>query len=157
MATDTDSHCAVCGTPATTRCTGCVEGLDSKGDLNPTHYCTKACQGAHWDQHKRQCKLANARKQLYRGGELLQTIFYKYRAQFFDFKIGKVHKPEDTDTVFAIETRKQKDELLFPFPASLVKDGCDMKALLAWSACEYGVVYLFNQVKHVIKGMPSCL
>jgi len=153
MATSTDSQCAACGTPATTRCTGCTEGLDPKGDLCPTYYCAKACQVAHWDHHKRQCKLANARKQLYRGGELLQTIFYKYRGQFFDLKIDKIHKPEDTDTIFATETRKQKGEFLFPFPVSLVKDERDKKALLAWSACEYGVVYLFNLVQHVVRGM----
>lgn len=68
--------CANCGAPATLRCGGCVEGLDSNGDPSSTYYCIQKCQKDHRMIHKNDCKLAIDRRQLYRIGALVQHAFY---------------------------------------------------------------------------------
>lgn len=155
MAAIQENTCAACGKASTTRCAGCIEGIDQQGQLSPTYYCSKDCQRAHWSQHKAECKLANAHKVLYRGGELVQEMFYKYRERFFDLNISKVRHNPDTGTVGVYEGERVRDEILIPFPTHLFTDDRDKQAALAWSACEFGVGYLSNQVKQAIKGESS--
>ncbi|KAK6437201.1 hypothetical protein LTR95_006600 [Oleoguttula sp. CCFEE 5521] len=68
------NHCAVCGKDAKYRCAKCTEGLGAHGQVDINHYCGKDCQTAHWASHKGECKVKNARKQLYRAGHVLRTM-----------------------------------------------------------------------------------
>ncbi|OQO13547.1 hypothetical protein B0A48_01776 [Cryoendolithus antarcticus] len=69
------ASCAVCGKDAKDRCARCTEGLGSYGQVDITHYCGKDCQTTHWASHQGECKVKNARKQLYRAGDVLRRCF----------------------------------------------------------------------------------
>ncbi|OQO11033.1 hypothetical protein B0A48_05288 [Cryoendolithus antarcticus] len=69
------ASCAVCDKDAKYRCVKCTEGLGSHGQVDISHYCGKDCQTTHWAAHKGECKVKNARKQLYRAGYVLRQCF----------------------------------------------------------------------------------
>ena len=84
--------CASYTKPASLRCSGCIEGIDANGlPASPTQYCGKKCQIKHWKaSHKKECKMMNDRKHLYRAGEFVQVHFYKLRECAFDVFFDKV-------------------------------------------------------------------
>nr|OQO26285.1 hypothetical protein B0A51_07199 [Rachicladosporium sp. CCFEE 5018] len=89
------ASCAVCGKDAKHRCAKCTEGLVSHGQVDITHYCGRDCQTTHWTSHKGECKAKNARKQLYRAGDVLRQCFRVHSALLQKDMQMLSDKPED--------------------------------------------------------------
>jgi len=81
--------CACCGKiQATQRCSGCRDApLINGGHYSGASYCDKACQAAHWNVHKADCKkhrLAKRIRALDRAGNLLSQLFFVWREACYD-------------------------------------------------------------------------
>ena len=129
-----ERHCSVCGKACSKFCAGCKEGVDSDGDTTPTFYCGDACQRADWGTHQKQCRQANARKQLYRGAELFKTILLSTVKDAFardiyqvDDQAGKLHIHERVN-LFGGPT-------FFQFPDTLVASQDHKDAILTYCNC----------------------
>ncbi|KAK4549521.1 hypothetical protein LTR36_006518 [Oleoguttula mirabilis] len=154
MAAIQKAACEACGRASTTRCAGCIEGLDHYGQPSPTYYCNKTCQKAHWTEHKADCKLANTRKVLYRGGELLQKAFYTFRDVAFDLKITSVTKQGEALIVHD-QCIDMSQGPLFRFPDRMVADEVDKKSILTLNACNDAPAYLHELSKKVFQGVSG--
>ncbi|KAF2485490.1 hypothetical protein BDY17DRAFT_104693 [Neohortaea acidophila] len=148
------SQCAVCKVPTSKHCKRCAEGVDVDGALAQTFYCSITCQTADFPTHKAVCRSANDRKQLYRGGELLQKVFYAFREVAFDLEICDIKKTGN-DIHFYDPATGLKKGPLFPFPNndSLTTD--DKHAILTFSACGDGLAYMHELIEKVMEGIGS--
>lgn len=152
MASPTTNKCAHCGKDAKQCCSRCNEGVNVDGITSPTYYCGKECQTADYPAHKKICSNANARKQLYRGGEVLQQVFYAYREAAFDFVFSNLKKIEDGRLHIEEPTHVEGSGPLYRFPGHLVDNQQDKAALLTFLACTDGVGYMFELTKKVVDG-----
>ena len=143
--------CAVCGQSAKLRCSRCTEGLNVDGEPSPTYYCINTCQKADWSKHKITRKSANARKQLYRGGKLVQKVFYAYREAAFDLKIKDIKAKGDKLHIYD-DKFDWKEDPLFPFPNDLVMNEKDKAAIVMNMACTDAVAYMHELFKKVFAG-----
>lgn len=145
--------CACCGTPASRRCIGCIEGVDQHGNLSPTAYCSRECQEADWKKHKVECRYANYRKQLYRGALLVQQAFYIFRLIAFDFELAEVRSINGS-----LRIRVDRSELssgaapLYNFPDHLFSNFDDKKAVLCWLASDEAIAYMHELFSKTLKG-----
>ncbi|KAK5124852.1 hypothetical protein LTR85_001042 [Meristemomyces frigidus] len=153
MAATEQTACAACGKPASTRCAGCIEGLDQNGQLSLTYYCNKDCQRAHWPKHKNDCKLANARKVLYRGGEFLMTVWMAFREEAFDLCLGQAHKEGEELHVF--EGKWNGPQVLVRYQQHLASDPLDKEALLSHRACTDAVANIHGLILKIFAGIPK--
>lgn len=138
------SVCAACGQPATNRCVGCREGVDVNGDSLTTFYCSKTCQSGHWPTHKADCKTANARKHLYRVGDLGQQIFLQIRRATWTAVIDKVERVDGKLHVY--EGEAQSDRRLVDFPTELFQNKADEAAVLSHGASDVALVLIQQMV-----------
>lgn len=150
MATTEDAACAACGVASTTRCVGCIEGVDQYGRPLPTYYCTKDCQQRHWPKHRKDCRIANARKVLYRGGELLKTVWLAFREEAFDLRLSRVQRQGDKLHIY--EGKYEDTEVLVRYPQHLVSDPVEKQALLSHRACSDSSAYTYELVQKVFEG-----
>ena len=141
--------CAVCDSTDVTRCTGCLDHRDDNGVASPIYYCGKACQSAHWPEHKKACK-PNATTRLFRAGELLQKIFYVYRKHAFDHNIMKVANKDGKLVVHTDYSEPNKP--FFAFPNDAVHNLEDEQALLAFKACGDAVGIFHKLITKVLFG-----
>ena len=146
--------CVVCNKPATTLCSGCIEGLDVDGQLTLVYYCSKGCQKSHWKVHKADCKDANHRKLLYRAGDILQAVFYEFRDVTIYLPIAKLEKTEDGKTHLweayrEDETKKGRSH------EGLKLEGDVKKAVLSFMSCDQPLIYMHQLVKKVLSGRSS--
>jgi len=148
----TQTACAACGNSANKRCNGCIEGINHAGAPSPTFYCSTDCQKAHWAKHKAECKLADARKQLFRAGELLQAVFYIFREIAFDILIASVWEKGGNKMHFYEKEWEGHEEPLFMFPADSIPEDHDRHALLTHHACGDALAYLHEFSLKVTKG-----
>ncbi|KAF7870273.1 hypothetical protein EAF04_004021 [Stromatinia cepivora] len=87
------------------------------------------------------CKAHQARKRLYRAGDTLQEIFYRYRQTMFDKKIVKV---ESKNGKLYIHEGDYPDmtsnlDILHDFPDKLVQNKEDKQAILTYLAASDAV------------------
>ncbi|KAK5163940.1 uncharacterized protein LTR77_010335 [Saxophila tyrrhenica] len=151
MAEPPPGKCWTCGKETTKRCSKCAEGMNQEDVTTPTYYCGKDCQTADFKAHKAKCRQATARKQLYRGGDFLQDLFYFFREEAFDIDIvdvksqhGKLHTYEPA----------WNNEVTFPyfkFPGHLVTNQEDKFALLTMLCCNEPAAYMHKIVKKVFE------
>lgn len=153
MAVTQETTCTVCGKASTTRCGGCLEGVDHHGQPSPTYYCGKDCQKAHWTEHKNECKLANARKVLYRGGELLQKAYYAFREEAFDLLLCEVRK--EGRHLHVYEGVWEDRRVLVRYPHHLVSDPIDKQALLSHRACTDAVAHTYQLSRKIFEGITT--
>lgn len=151
-------QCANCGSSTTKVCPLCNEGLDKNVSPSDTCYCSKACQKADWEPHKSVCRLANARKQLYRGAALVQEVYYAFRETAFDIdpediKVigGKIHFSL-AKIVNIEEMAKAPEWPLFPFPKSALPELKDRQTLLVWNNCDDAMAYMHEFFEKAFKG-----
>lgn len=128
-----------------------------EGNTTPTYYCGVDCQRAAWKAHKIECRAANDRKLLYRGGNMLQDLFYHLREVLFDNSIEKVVKKGNQLTVY--ETTGDyatKQHLPFwPLPREGLDEDHDKAAVLTYWACS-DATYLLNElIERLSKGTAS--
>jgi hypothetical protein len=151
--------CQTCGATTSTRCSACSEGVDIEGNASPTYYCSAACQKTSYKKHKAACRDSNIRKQLYRGAQFVQDVFYAFREMTFTFKITKIEKA--VDTLHMYQTRTGIADIpIFPFPDHLVPETRDKQALLAYLSCTESLSSLTGLVRKALEGTnrrPKCL
>lgn len=82
----TPTPCAACGNtkPSMQSCTGCKFLTDSATTF-ATNYCDKACQKAHWQQHKSYCKFL---RMVCRSVSIFEKIFTTYTEMAADWGAG---------------------------------------------------------------------
>jgi hypothetical protein len=143
--------CTICDKPTIQRCSRCSEGLDENGEPlpSPTYYCSKTCQAANFQDHKAICRVANARKRLYRGALLVQQAFYTFREAAFDVQIPTFWKEGSTIHLYAQTTGEGP---LYPFSNQLSMNEEDKKAILTWNACGDAAAYMSKLVEKVLDG-----
>jgi hypothetical protein len=153
-----DSHnCTTCGEPAKQRCSKCSESVDRDGNAAPTYYCSTTCQRADCKKHKVLCRQSNARKQLFRGGEFLQKIFYALRQTLFDTEVLDVKL--EGNKIHVYETFEPKERIpfpIFPFPEDVALGETDKTAMLSFLACTDAVVLLNGITEKAIEGEDMC-
>ena len=145
--------CAVCGDSTSKKCGGCAEGLDVDGNSLPQpHFlCSDKCKLVDRPSHKDECNASKARKQLYRGGHLLQQMFYGFREVGFDLELVDVQVLGERIHTFDAEFDSSSGPL-YPFPDALVANGDVKKALLMVGACNDTLAYMFELTKKVLSG-----
>ena len=150
-------NCATCAQPAKQHCPRCIEGLDTECRPSPTYYCGKECQIKAWNKHKAICRGVTARKQLFRGGELLQEVFYTYREAAFDLNITDLKRENGVLSMYLASILYVEPTLgvgpVFAFPNHLVRDDAEKKALLAYDACVDATAYMYGLTTKVLEGI----
>lgn len=147
------SQCAKCQKSASTRCQGCLGGIDKDEQRIDTYYCGVECQKAHWPIHKSLCKHRKARKQLYRAGQLARDAFYAYRERTFDLLVKKVEKRGNKIHVW--EGWYAPGQGFAKFPVAMVPDQADKKALLTHLACSDANAYMYNLIRESLEGQSA--
>lgn len=120
--------------------------------LSRTAYCNKECQKVDWGTHKTACKDARTRKQLYRAGELVQTLFYDLREVAFDNVINGVEHKGDRLIVSAGYWDLPPSKIFTRFPTHLFPDAGDKQAMLVWNACGDSVCCMHELVETCLTG-----
>lgn len=158
--------CGHCKKEAVTQsCRYCygAPGYDNEESVK-TNYCNAACQKAHWDIHKEACKGFQARKILYRAGDMLQQIFYIYQKRKWAREIHKVKRQKDTlyqykdypvencNTLFIYNPRHSDSSSLTPFPNALFLGDQEKESVLAYLCCHDSILSMHGMVKSVLQG-----
>lgn len=152
MASTSTGICSQCSEATTKRCARCFGGLKVDGTIQPTtYYCGQKCQREHLHKHRPVCTAASHRRQLYRAGELVQALYYEYRRAVFDVPIEAAR--QGTDGKLRIyEAESETTDILFDFPDHLFSTEDDKKAMLAWRACDDGLVRLRAIIAQCFEG-----
>lgn len=145
--------CASCGKSTTQRCSRCTEGLDKTGSLSPTYYCSKECQAANFEDHKAVCRNANARKQLFRAGAILQEVYYFFREATFDEPICNVRVDGGKLHITVPEYSKDRGMVLYPLSEDQIADTMLKKSLLTWMNCEQAWLYMEDLTRKLLEGI----
>ncbi|KAL8887770.1 MAG: hypothetical protein Q9215_004710 [Flavoplaca cf. flavocitrina] len=127
--------CVQCGEAATSVCAAC---RDSPEDA--------------WSDHKLHCKALAARKTLYRAADTAQALFYVFREIAFDKLVTKVERVEGQIRLFE---GLYQDEVLVPFPNSLITDANEKKAVLSYLSCSDTCGYMDVLLKTMLGGISS--
>ena len=148
------NECAACGKPASRLCSGCIEGVDVDGNLSQTVYCNVDCQKTHFPEHKTFCRHSNARKQLYRGGQLLQKAFLTFAEIGNSSMVSDVwHQDGKINVMFPLSVKEPGP--LFRFQTDLFPDEKHKQAMLAFQGCRQALGYMHELMKKVLKGKAS--
>ncbi|TEY81985.1 hypothetical protein BOTCAL_0030g00460 [Botryotinia calthae] len=149
------SQCAHCGAPAYMKCSGCSSPLGEE-TVTITYYCDKKCQSEHRGLHKSACKAHQTKKLLYRAGETLQEIFYRYREVMFDIRVVKIE--DRNGTLYVDEDypdAASRLQILHEFPDSLVQNVGDKHALLARNACSEAIIWMQEVTGYFLTGIAA--
>ncbi|KAF7889979.1 uncharacterized protein EAF02_002394 [Botrytis sinoallii] len=147
-----ENQCAHCKAPAHRKCGGCSSPLGEEA-VATIYYCTEKCQVEHWKLHKSACKAHQMKKLLYRAGETLQEIFYRYREVTFDIRVVKIE--ERNGTLYVDESypnEESKMQMFHDFPVNLVQNVEDKHALLAQNACSEAITWMQEVTGHFLTG-----
>lgn len=152
-------QCANCGKFAALHCFGCAEGLSSSFVPFKTYYCSTTCQRTNFKAHKSRCRVANGRKQLVRGAELVQEVWYAFCEIAFDLpptdikvENGKIHFSLPMDQGDSVDPN---DWPLCPFPKDALSNIEDQRALLVWNSCDDCFALMHELLQKVLKGTFS--
>lgn len=120
--------CATCGKVASTQCAGCTDPASPRA---PTAYCSKDCQKVNWQSHKKHCQSIQARKKLFRAGDLLRDAYLAIRVEMFEQSLSKVERLEDGKIhIFSTAPGMVQPG---PFPYALVADGQIVHAVVSYA------------------------
>ena len=142
--------CSNCQSTAPLRCSRCLEGLDEEAKPLTTYYCNAECQKANWASHKSVCSARQACKQLFPAGHLTQAAFVEYRRREFDIAIVEVEKRGHD--IYLWEREYEEQEILVPFPESLLPDQDDQNAVLVYATCGDALARLHTFIGYCLKG-----
>ncbi|KAJ8067308.1 hypothetical protein OCU04_004663 [Sclerotinia nivalis] len=149
----TQSKCAQCQAPTQKKCAGCSSQLDDETQAF-TYYCNQSCQAKYWKSHMSSCKAHQARKRLYRAGDTLQEIFYRYRHAMFDKKIVKIERKNGKLYIHEGEYPDMTSNLdiLHDFPEKLVQNKEDKQAILTFLAAFDAIAWMKDATELLLKG-----
>lgn len=144
--------CVHCKQKAILACAGCIAvPAAAISFCETTWYCGMNCQKDDWSRHKKICRQGQARRSLFRAGEIVQRTFYMYREKVFDKFVLSVERNED-HIKMAIQYAFKQDEFFVPFPDEVCVDDADKQALLACWACADALAYMHGLVKSLLRG-----
>lgn len=147
MAEVKGATCSNCGKSGQLhQCIGCIESQVINGDIVPASYCSKACQSAHWKQHKKVCVV---RKRLRRAGDLLKTVWLAFREEAFDICLTQVGW--EGSKLHTYEGEYAATDVLVRFPHHLVSSPVDREMVLSHRACSDAPADTFNVSKKVLE------
>lgn len=126
--------CSVCGEAASARCIACFDVKYPNKISASTFYCSKDCQTKGWPSHKKDCQAVQARKKLFRAGELLQEAFFATRAEAFDLKDAKVEKFSDGTLHIFDAPKLASSPTIGPISDKFGFDTKTKQAILSWNA-----------------------
>ena len=130
-------RCASCNKVLATEggltCQKCLNGCDINGRPFSTRYCNFRCQENNRQAHYTVCKNKNIRKSLYRAGEILQEAFLMYREIAWAWNIVSLHHAGAR--IYCDQGATKGVGPFFEFPAHLVPDEGDRRALLSYCGC----------------------
>lgn len=146
------SECAHCGNYAALKCSGCKDiPREENASGHVTLYCNIDCQKSDWPSHRRICKHLQAKKLLYRAGDMLQKAWLAYREGSYDSNVIKVDKIGEALFVY----HRNKDVprgTQFPFPNHLMDHPRDKQAVLCYCMCFESLAYMYNVIKDMLQG-----
>lgn len=146
------SECAHCGNYAALKCSGCKDIPREENDSGHiTLYCNIDCQKSDWPSHRRICKHLQAKKLLYRAGDMLQKAWLAYREGSYDRNVIKVDKIGEALFVYH-GNEDVPDGTQFPFPNHLMDDPRDKQAVLCHLTCFESLAYMYNVTKDMLQG-----
>ena len=145
--------CHVCKTKTEKTCERCKYALQeiSKEHM-VTHYCGKKCADHDWQRHKRECRRATRRRQLYRAAALIQSLFYETRSAAFDVNIEKVKTDPHSKGRHIVWKDREDSELTYAFPGSVSTKKHPGRSLLSWSASRIAVSRFYEMLNTCIQG-----
>lgn len=97
-------------------CERCAYGLSQDGKPSRTYYCSEICQGLDWNKHQELCIYANHRRAIYRGGRLLQDLYYASRLSAYNLALHGVGKNPDSGKIELYLGEDTGEEPLTEFP-----------------------------------------
>jgi hypothetical protein len=147
--------CALCEEPATHACGDCKDTPSIAGQMEETtYYCTRACQMLDRASHKEHCKRLKPRKELYRAGKILLSMFLLFREKVYD---GTIIRAERRDSKLFIHNGEvfppDRDiDILAPFPASVFDDLEAKHAALTALACNDASAWMHDMIDYFLSG-----
>jgi hypothetical protein len=145
-------NCHLCGRETTKICGNCAEGVDSDGNASQTYYCSKECQTEDFDTHvDHACLFSNARKQLYRGAEVLQELFFTFRQNIFENNIEKTVTDEDGKLHVYLRSIEWDQWPLGSHPDHLKSD-LHKKIWLSWQGGGIAVACTHDLLEQLLEG-----
>lgn len=152
------SHsCAHCSAVATLACNGCRDAPDGAGGVVRTvWYCGATCQKKDWPKHKSKCKDAQCRLRLYRAGKLLQSLYYIFLRQAWNWSIDRIERINESDTWVVYSGESRGKSTLVEFPFEMFADSRDGAVLLAYRNSYGAVAHMRYTVQVVLKGWCAC-
>lgn len=155
MASSSDL-CARCGLDATDSillCPDCIEGRDINGTPTITRYCRTHCLETDHN-HAAECEARNIRKQLYRAGEMLQSVFFIWREIAFHRNIYRVQRFGDEICLWQFPGGESRPPF-YAFPHHTCHDEEEVKALLSFMGCNHAPQMVFELSKKLLAGKRS--
>ncbi|MCJ1438853.1 hypothetical protein MMC27_008243 [Xylographa pallens] len=152
-----NSLCARCKKSASRVCAGCKSSpsIAVTPELLTVYYCSRECQVADWLVHKPFCKASSSRRSLYRAADTIQKAFLIYREVVFDKLFTKVE--EKNGLLLLTEGCYARDDILVPFPKTLVKTDLDRQAILTHLTCTDALGWLYDFISKMLEGFSARL
>ncbi|KAJ7167968.1 hypothetical protein C8R46DRAFT_996159 [Mycena filopes] len=149
----TPTHCANCGNPASSRCSGCLDAPEYKsGDAPGVVYCSPKCQTSHWPTHKTQCHNLRARRRLLRVATILRASLLVQREAEFDMPLVKI---ELKNGVLHLYRDPSPDVSPRPFDNRLTGNVAHKEAALTHNQCTMAFALLGPLTRKLLAGIAS--
>ncbi|KAF2136682.1 uncharacterized protein K452DRAFT_216004, partial [Aplosporella prunicola CBS 121167] len=137
------------------QCTGC-RGIPGS---RITFYCSRNCQEAHWEVHKKTCWSLIVRKRFYRAAQLLKDAWLVYRRISYDVLVERVEIVKNdilvTEGDMQLARKQRGGRMTFSFLDSSVENEEVKKAILCDIMCMDAVAYMHETIKSVLSGLVS--
>jgi hypothetical protein len=145
MDSKTMPKCAICGTPTTSKCTGCKSKF----------YCGEPCQSKDWHSHKKVCKVMQREKTLGRVAELVHEAYLTFRENTFDTSTLKIEEIMDA-LVMRNGYLTARTKSFVDFPRHIMKDDAMRKAVPCWLSCHEPFAWMHSLIRKLVEG-ESCI
>ena len=133
-------------------CLECSEGVNVDGSDAFVSYCSMACRDAHRADHQIDCDKRNARKHIYRAGDLMQSAFYHSRDCNYAIKITRLEKKEGI-LYYRNAGYPAGNNLFQTSPYKLTDDKEDAHALMSHLQCDQVLARFYKLSKKLLEGM----
>ena len=139
-------------------CKQCCYGLDKHGRKICTSYCSEGCLSADQNAHKKDCRAANARRNVYRAGMAAFLIYLDYRSLAFERPVTAIGiQGLDQYLQITEEITVKEEDIFHTFPYHLINHRGHTSAVLSYGAAHESIQITKRLLLWALGGQKCCL